>query len=277
MATEDCKRGGIIVRSVAKRVEASRTVSKAVESGVERGGGREGAKRRVLAMNARPQPAQAQAQIQPEVKTKPQPQRIVRTQPQSQRFVRPESPEPKTRQRHPQIEQPAPITTAAVTAAAAASGTGSRTPEPPHAQAPTTADRTVHVSDGTSAPIQAQQTDSAPPSGRAELEDQDSSEEDEEDEEEDLVDGATAHTESEPYGAEAVPVNTTRHSSPPSFSTSSTAVDSFADNVVSSAPPKQYGSVRSLREHSNSPSQAGGSVMKKKKFGKLRRMFGLND
>ncbi|KAG7123184.1 hypothetical protein HYQ45_014043 [Verticillium longisporum] len=197
--------------------------------------------------------AQAQAQIQPEVKTKPQPQRIVRTQPQSQRFVRPESPEPKTRQRHPQIEQPAPITTAAVTAAAAASGTGSRTPEPPHAQAPTTADRTVHVSDGTSAPIQAQQTDSAPPSGRAELEDQDSSEEDEEDEEEDLVDGATAHTESEPYGAEAVPVNTTRHSSPPSFSTSSTAVDSFADNVVSSAPPKQYGSVRSLREHSNSP------------------------
>ncbi|EEY14615.1 conserved hypothetical protein [Verticillium alfalfae VaMs.102] len=137
-------------------------------------------------------------------------------------IVRPESPEPKTRQRHPQTEQPAPIMTAAV-AAAVASGTGPRTPEPPHAQAPTTADRTGHVSNGTSAPVQAQQTDSAPPSGRGELEDEESSEEDEEEEgeeeEEDLVDGATAHTESEPYGAEAVP----------------------------------HGSVRSLREHSNSP------------------------
>ncbi|EEY14614.1 predicted protein [Verticillium alfalfae VaMs.102] len=57
MATEDCTRGGVIVRSVAKRVEASRTVLKAVESGLERGGDREGAKRRGLAMDARPQPA----------------------------------------------------------------------------------------------------------------------------------------------------------------------------------------------------------------------------
>ncbi|RBQ87099.1 hypothetical protein VDGD_00334 [Verticillium dahliae] len=202
-------------------------------------------------VQTRSQP-QAQAQIQPEVETKAQPQLVVRTQPQSQRFVRPESPEPKTRQRHPQTEQPAPIMTAAV-AAAVASGTGPRTPEPPHVQASTTADRTGHVSNGTAAPVQAHQTDSAPPSGRAELENEESSEEDEEDEEEDLVDGATAHPESEPYGAEAVPANTARHSSPPSFSTSSTAVDNFADNVVSSAPPKQHGSVRSLREHSNSP------------------------
>ncbi|KAM0619008.1 hypothetical protein ACHAP0_000086 [Verticillium nonalfalfae] len=203
-------------------------------------------------VQTRSQP-QTQAQIQPEVETKAQPQLVVRTQPQSQRFVRPESPEPKTRQRHPQTEQPAPIMTAAV-AAAVASGTGPRTPEPPHAQTPTTAGRTGHVSNGTSAPVQAQQTDSAPPSGRGELEDEESSEEDEEEEEEeDLVDGATAHTGSEPSDAEAVPVNTARHSSPPSFSTSSTAVDSFADNVVSSAPPKQHGSVRSLREHSNSP------------------------
>lgn len=45
------------MRNLATHVEASRTVLKAVESGVERGGGREGAERRVLAMNVRPQPA----------------------------------------------------------------------------------------------------------------------------------------------------------------------------------------------------------------------------
>ncbi|KAM0273913.1 hypothetical protein ACHAQH_008149 [Verticillium albo-atrum] len=210
-----------------------------------RGSAVEGEERRVQTHS------QPQAQIQQQVKTQPQP--MVRAQAQSQRFVHAENPEPKTRQRHPQTEQAAPIMTAAV-AAAVASRSGPRSSEPPRSQSPETVTRDVRVSDGATVLPQAQPRDNTPIIGRTGPDQQESSEdEEEEDDEEKLSEEAPAHAQSEPHNLDAPPVNRARHSSPPSFSTSSTAVEGFADNAPSSAPSNQHGGVRGLREHSNSP------------------------